>query len=109
MGNPTQLSAAMNDMGPLTDDELWELNDALNEVIYRMLKQGMTDVELKYDSLAVMWRIQRRIVTLRLVPAPEWVAKRDIEVAEFMKAPRIIGGTPQDPADVPSAQSSLHH
>ncbi|MDP3511431.1 MAG: hypothetical protein Q8S20_01670 [Sulfuritalea sp.] len=44
-----------------TKDELYELNDALNETVGRMLQEGQTPEEIKYRSLACLWNAWLKI------------------------------------------------
>lgn len=43
-------------------EELQEMNDALAEVMHRMVNQGQTKAEIEYGSLAVMWQLNKKIV-----------------------------------------------
>jgi hypothetical protein len=75
----------------LSDDEAWEANDALGEVINRMLLVGQTTTEIKYRSLQTAWAVQKRIVAARLKPLPDWVAHREAEVAAAVDSPKVLG------------------
>lgn len=44
-----------------TKDEIFELNDAINEVVGRMLRDGQTPEEIDYHSLRNLWTAWRRI------------------------------------------------
>lgn len=51
-----------------TRTELYEINDALNEVIERMCHEGQTKVEIEYGSLKVMWDAQLKVQRQLLGP-----------------------------------------
>lgn len=38
-----------------TESQQYEVNDAISETINRMLTEGQTEIEIKYNSLAVLW------------------------------------------------------
>lgn len=42
-------------------DELYEINDAINEVVGRMLQDGQTPAEINYHSLARLSAIWQRV------------------------------------------------
>jgi hypothetical protein len=42
------------------EDERYELSDAINEVMSRMVVMGQTEAEIRYRSLAVLWDIAKR-------------------------------------------------
>lgn len=44
-----------------TKDELYEVNDAINEVVGRMLNEGQTDHEIKLRSLARLWSAWQKV------------------------------------------------
>ena len=44
-----------------TKEELYELNDAVNETVGRMLRQGQTPAEIDYQSLAYLWSAWQKI------------------------------------------------
>lgn len=44
-----------------TEDEGYEVNDAIHEVVSRMLNEGQSPEEIKYHSLARLWSAWRKI------------------------------------------------
>ena len=44
-----------------TSDELYEINDALNEVAGRMMKDGQTALEIELHSLARLWSAWQKV------------------------------------------------
>jgi hypothetical protein len=38
-----------------SDDEFYEVNDAIGEVVHRMVHAGQTDSEINHQSLARLW------------------------------------------------------
>lgn len=49
-----------------TEHELYELNDALHEVICRMIGQGQIAQEIENDSLRVMWSVMKKVTKASL-------------------------------------------
>lgn len=41
-----------------TERQLWELGDAMGEVMHRMMHTGQTSIEIREQSLAVLWATQ---------------------------------------------------
>ena len=41
-----------------TERQLWELTDAIGEVMHRMMQTGQTPIEIREQSLAVLWATQ---------------------------------------------------
>lgn len=48
--------------------EMYEVNDALHEVIERMCTDGQTEAEIEYKSLRVMWLAQVQVLHVLLGP-----------------------------------------
>lgn len=46
--------------------ELYELNDALHEVVTRMCERGQTDIEIQHQSLAHLWSASKKVTILLL-------------------------------------------
>lgn len=46
--------------------ELYELNDALHEVVTRMCERGLTDIEIQEQSLAHLWSASKKVTVLLL-------------------------------------------
>lgn len=55
------LSGAKTMTIEFTKDELYEINDAINEVVGRMLQEGQTEQEIQYLSLARLWASWQRV------------------------------------------------
>lgn len=79
-------------------DELYEINDALNEVIHRMCKQGQTPEELKYQALKNIWSAARKLTALLLGPGdtPGLQQMRPLVVANIAKPQRLRAKRHQD-------------
>ncbi|RTL26804.1 MAG: hypothetical protein EKK47_19955 [Burkholderiales bacterium] len=79
-------------------DELYEVNDALNEVIHRMCKQGQTPQEVDYRSLSKMWSAQRKLIAQLLGPGdtPGLQQIRPLVEANIAKPRRLRSKRPQD-------------
>lgn len=45
----------------LSENELYEINDAIAEVVRRMVEEGQDEVELRNDSLKTLWRAWGKI------------------------------------------------
>lgn len=54
-----------NDMS-FTTQELYEVNDALNEVVTRMCEQGQTDIEIREHSLRHLWSASKKVTVMLL-------------------------------------------
>ncbi|MDZ7920658.1 hypothetical protein [Rhodoferax sp.] len=46
--------------------ELYEVNDALHEVVSRMCEQGQTDIEIRENSLAHLWSASKKVTVMLL-------------------------------------------
>lgn len=66
-----------------TTEELYEINDALMEVIDRMLHEGQTQQEIDYGSLRVMWGVRQRARQAVLGDFPK--SKEGLELEEQVK------------------------
>lgn len=44
----------------MSEDERYELSDAINEVMSRMVVVGQTEAEIRYGSLSVLWGIAKQ-------------------------------------------------
>ncbi len=49
-----------------TREELYEVNDALHEVVTRMCEQGQTDIEIRERSLARLWSASKKVTVMLL-------------------------------------------
>lgn len=49
-----------------TKNELYEVNDALHEVVTRMCEQGQTEIEIREQSLAHLWSASKKVTTMIL-------------------------------------------
>jgi hypothetical protein len=79
-------------------EELYEINDALNEVIQRMCKQGQTPEELKYHALRNIWSAAQKL-TAQLLGAgdtPGLQQLRPVVEANIAKPRRLRAKRPQD-------------
>ena len=79
-------------------EELYEINDALNEVIHRMCKQGQTPEELKYHALLNIWSAAQKL-TAQLLGAgdtPGLQQLRPVVEANIAKPRRLRAKRPQD-------------
>lgn len=56
----------MQDTKTFTRFELYELNDAIHEVVNRMCDQGQTDIEIQERSLENLWGAQKKVTFLLL-------------------------------------------
>lgn len=45
---------------------LYEINDALHEVVVRMCEQGQSDIEIRERSLAHLWDAAKKVTTMML-------------------------------------------
>jgi predicted metal-binding protein len=63
-----QDGAAKPALQDFSRQELFEINDALNEVIHRMCLQGQTPQEMDYHSLSKMWSALRKLTEQLLGP-----------------------------------------
>ncbi len=60
-----QQSSATTAMS-FTNDELYEVNDALREVVTRMCEQGQTEIEIRERSLGHLWSASKKVTVLLL-------------------------------------------
>lgn len=51
---------------PFTKAELYEINDALHEVVTRMCVKGQTDIEIRENSLSHLWSASRKVSEMLL-------------------------------------------
>lgn len=49
-----------------TKFELYEINDAIHEVVTRMCEQGQTDIEIQEQSLAHLWSASKKVTIMLL-------------------------------------------
>lgn len=49
-----------------TKNELYEVNDALNEVVTRMCEQGQTEIEIREQSLRHLWSASKKVTVMLL-------------------------------------------
>jgi len=99
IGQTAAIDAARNPaLKDFSRDELYEINDALNEVIHRMCKQGQTPQEMGYQSLSRMWAAQRKLTEQLLGPGdtPGLQQMRPIVEANIAKPRRLRAKRPQD-------------
>lgn len=71
-----------------TEDELYEVNDAIAEVVHRMISKGQTEQEIKHSSLKVMWHAWKKVAIASLGTA-DTTAFREMEpeIEEAIKNP----------------------
>lgn len=75
----------------LTKDELYEINDAINEVVERMCTRGQTRLEIKHRSLANLWSVWPKVVE-QVLGTTDTPGLRGIEpkVLENIRRPKIL-------------------
>ncbi len=73
--------------------ELYEINDALHEVVTRMCVQGQTQIEIREQSLRHLWNSSKK-VTVMLLGDDETPAIRDHETIVFdaIANPKLLPG-----------------
>lgn len=49
-----------------TREELYEVNDAIHEVVTRMCTQGQTEIEIREQSLQHLWNSQKKVTVMLL-------------------------------------------
>lgn len=49
-----------------TKNELYEINDALHEVVTRMCEQGQTEIEIREHSLRHLWSASKKVAVMLL-------------------------------------------
>lgn len=49
-----------------TKEELYEVNDALNEVVTRMCEKGQTGIEIREQSLRQLWSATKKVTVMLL-------------------------------------------
>ena len=49
-----------------TREELYEVNDALHEVVTRMCEQGQTEIEIREHSLSRLWSASKKVTVMLL-------------------------------------------
>jgi len=73
----------------LSETQLYELADAANETLMRMLREGQTREEIRYRSLAVLWSANKAL-TVAIVGTDDTPGLREIEpeVLAAIKRPK---------------------
>ena len=76
-------------------NELYEINDALNEVVTRMCVHGQTEIEIKEDSLRHLWNASKK-VTVMLLGDDDTPGIRDHEpiVLNAITNPKLLQKSP---------------
>ena len=62
----------------VTENQLYELNDAANEVITRMLRDGQDETEIKLRALPELWGAFKAI-SMALLGTTDTPSRREIE------------------------------
>jgi hypothetical protein len=85
----------MNHTLALTEAEIYETNDALFEVVTRMIEHGQTGTELERRSLGVLWAVLQKVnvAVLGTADTPGSLALAG-RVRAAMAAPKTIEHRP---------------
>mgnify|MGYP003499389879 FL=1 len=62
----------------VTENQLYELNDAANEVITRMLRDGQDETEIKLRALPELWEAFK-VISMALLGTTDTPGIREIE------------------------------
>lgn len=75
----------------LKRDELYEINDAIGEVIARMLRDGQTKQEIGYSSLRVLWEVKKKVTfaVLEEENSPG-ILEQEPKILRAMQCPKIL-------------------
>ena len=73
--------------------ELYEINDALHEVVTRMCVQGQTAIEIREHSLCHLWNASKKVAVM-LLGDDDTPAIRDHEpvVLDAIANPKLLPG-----------------
>lgn len=73
-----------------TKEELYEINDALHEVVSRMCEVGQSVIEIRERSLGNLWSASKKVTALLLGTADTpGINKREPAVMQAIATPKL--------------------